>query len=88
MNIGKSIKYQRINNGLSLEQVEKATKITNQTLSNWENNKYINKIEMLIELADFYEITLDELVGRDFPPRGAIYYKSAVNNKNSKINIK
>lgn len=91
MNIGKAIKEQRMLKDKSLQQVEKATNITNQTLSNWENNKYIDKIIMLIRLADYYEITLDELVGRDFPPSGAIYYKSAVNNKldhNSKIEIK
>lgn len=88
MNIGKAIKEQRMLKDNTLQEVEKATNITNQTLSNWENNKYIDKIIMLIKLADYYEVSLDELVGRDFPPAGTVYYKSAVNNHNSNINIK
>ena len=91
MSIGKAIKEQRMLKDKTLIQIEKATGITNQTLSNWENDKYIDKIIMLIKLADYYEVSLDELVGRDFPPAGTVYYKSAVNNKldnNSKIEIK
>lgn len=91
MSIGKAIKEQRMLKDKTLIEIEKATGITNQTLSNWENNKYIDKIIMLIKLADYYEVSLDELVGRDFPPAGTVYYKSAVNNKlgnNSKIEIK
>jgi len=46
--------------------IAKALHITRQTYSHYENG--IRKIpsEMLIDLADFYNISLDELVGRNF----------------------
>ena len=91
MNIGETLKEHRKANNLSLLQLEKATGISNQNLSRWENNKIIPGIDFCIILAEYYGITLDELVGRDFPPAGTVYYKSAVNNKignNSKIEIK
>ena len=62
---GKNLKYHRQERNLSLLDVEKATGISNENLSRWENNKNIPNIDFCIILADFYGITLDELVGRD-----------------------
>ena len=90
-NISESLIYWRKVNNLSQSKLSKETKITQQAISYWENGKNIPNIEFCIILADYYGITLDELVGRDFPPAGTVYYKSAVNNKignNSKIEIK
>ncbi len=36
------------------------------TYNSWENFKREPSIEMLIKLADYYNVTLDYLVGRDF----------------------
>lgn len=65
MKYGDGLKYQREINGLSLLDVEKATEISNQNLSRWENNKVEPKINFCVTLADFYGITIDELIGRD-----------------------
>ena len=42
----------------------KQLKFIRQTISNWENNKTILDSASLIRLADFYQISLDELCGR------------------------
>jgi transcriptional regulator with XRE-family HTH domain len=65
MSIGEELKNQRLANGLTLLELEKKTGISNQNLSRWERGLVIPNVEFCIKLADFYGITLDELVGRD-----------------------
>ncbi len=63
-NYGEILKEHRKANGLSLLDVEKATGISNQNLSRWEKGRVIPSIAFCEILADFYCVTLDELVGR------------------------
>ena len=35
-------------------------------ISYWENNNGLPSIDFCVKLADFYGISLDELVGREF----------------------
>ena len=46
------------------KDIAKALHITRQTYSHYENGTRKIPVETLIALADFYEISLDELVGR------------------------
>ena len=63
-NYGIELKYQREINGYSQRDLAKLTGINQQNISRWENNQAIPSIENCEKLADFYGITLDELVGR------------------------
>lgn len=65
-NIGEELKYQRDKNGLSQSALSRATNISQQKISYYESGKHSPTIEDCIILADFYAISLDELVGRDF----------------------
>ncbi len=64
MNIAESIKYQREINGLSQVEVANGTGISQPKISYFENGKHLPLIDDCIKLADFYGISLDELVGR------------------------
>ena len=64
-NYGESLKYQRESNNLSQSELAKLTQLNQQAISLWENNKRIPSIENCEILADFYGITLDELIGRE-----------------------
>ncbi len=66
MNYGKSLKEIRQLHKKTLLQVEKDTGITNSNLSRWENGKVIPNIDFCVKLADYYGISLDELIGRNF----------------------
>lgn len=66
MNYGKSLKEVRLLHKKTLLQVEKDTGITNSNLSRWENGKVIPNIDFCVKLADYYGISLDELIGRNF----------------------
>ncbi|MDE6868030.1 MAG: helix-turn-helix domain-containing protein [Clostridia bacterium] len=64
-NYGEALKELRLERGLSLIQLEKATGISNVNLSRWERGEVIPSIEFCVKLADFYGITVDELIGRE-----------------------
>ena len=66
MNIGKEFKTIRINAGITQKELAKATGISQQAISTYENNLKEPTITNCIKLADYYQISLDELVGRDF----------------------
>ncbi len=65
-NLGEELRYHRILRNKTLKQVETDTGISNSNLSRWECGKVLPNIDFCIQLADYYEISLDELVGRDF----------------------
>ena len=62
---GKELKEMRESYGYTLLDVEKKTGISHQNLSRWENNKISPNIEFCVILADFYHVTIDQLIGRD-----------------------
>ena len=65
-NVGETLKEHRVTRELSQIQLAQATGIKQQNISRWENNIHLPDIAECIILADFYDITLDELVGRDY----------------------
>lgn len=65
MNISEALKYQREINGYSQSAVASGTGISQPKISYFESGKHLPLIDDCIKLADFYGITLDELVGRD-----------------------
>ena len=66
--LGKQLKLFREQNGYSQNQIAECLGTTRQTISNWENDKTIIDSHSLIRLADFYQISLDELCGRKVIP--------------------
>ena len=62
--LGKQLKFIREQKGYSQAQIAESLGTTRQTISNWENDKTILDSASLIRLADFYQISLDELCGR------------------------
>lgn len=64
LNYGAALKYAREEKGLSQSQLAEKTGISHQNISRWESGKIIPSIDFCVKLADFYGITLDELIGR------------------------
>lgn len=48
-------------------EVAKYLNIDQSTYSDYENGKINIPIEQLIKIADFYNVSLDDLVGRNWP---------------------
>ena len=62
-NYGNAIKSQRELFGYSQTALSKKTNISQQIISKWERNETIPSIDMCVQLAQFYGITIDELIG-------------------------
>ena len=85
INYGEALKYQREINGYSQSELAKRTKLNQQAISLWESNKRTPSIDYCVILADFYGITIDELIGRDSIPsiKKAVIYNHSTHNGNN-----
>lgn len=62
-NYGEILKEHRVIRNLTLKEIENKTGINNGSLSRWERNEVLPSIDACIRLADFYGISVDELLG-------------------------
>ena len=65
MKYGEAMKQQRLACGKSLLDVQKETGISNQNLSRWERDEVLPNIDFCVQLAKYYGITIEELIGID-----------------------
>ena len=66
MNLGENIKFYRKSSGLTQEALGKLLNGRKSLISNYETGYSTPDIFTLIKLADIFDISLDELVGREF----------------------
>lgn len=66
MVIGEKIRELRKAKGLSQEKLAEKIGATINDISNWEREKYEPRVFFLVCLAEFFNISLDELCCRDF----------------------
>ncbi|MCH5147163.1 MAG: helix-turn-helix transcriptional regulator [Clostridiales bacterium] len=64
MIFSENLKNLRRENGIGQRELAKAVFTTVKTVSHWETGYTEPSIKQLIMLADFFEISLDELAGR------------------------
>ena len=60
-----NIKNFRLQKGLKQQELAEKLSITQRKVSYWENGKVEPDIDMLWEIADLFEISIDELIGRE-----------------------
>ena len=72
MNIGKQIYELRKQKGIKQEDLAAELGVTAAAVSKWENGYTLPDILMLCALADYFEVTTDELLGRNKPYQQAI----------------
>ncbi len=63
--IGERLKLLRAQRQESQQDVCTAINIEQSTLANYENNKRIPKLEILLKIAEHYNCTIDYLLGRE-----------------------
>ena len=62
-NYGEALQYQREIAGLSLIELERKVGISNQNLGRWERGEVLPNIDFCVRLAEFYGISVNELLG-------------------------
>ena len=65
MDFGEQIKSIRRTEGLTQEQFAGRLHVSRQAVSNWENNRNLPDIEMLIQMSNEFQVSLDQLIKGD-----------------------
>lgn len=60
--IGSFLKELRKEKGLTQDQLADKFNVSNRTISRWENGNNMPDLDILIEIADFYEVDLREIL--------------------------
>ena len=60
--IGEFLKHLRNDKGLTQEQLAEHFYVSSRTVSRWETGRNMPDVEMLIELADFYDVEIHEII--------------------------
>lgn len=60
--IGENLRYLRKEAGLSVRDLAREIDVHHGTISNWETGKLEISDDRLEELADFYDVTIEELM--------------------------
>lgn len=78
MDFGKKINELRKNKNITQEEMAAELGVTAAAVSKWENNYTLPDILMLCALADYFEVTTDELLGRNPNMKYAVIAASTV----------
>ena len=62
---GEQLKKLRLQKGLTQQQLGDYLHVTNGTVAMWEHNRREPDAKRLQELADFFDVTVDYLLGRE-----------------------
>ena len=57
---------------LTQEQLADKLGVTKQSVSNWENGNIMPSVEMLEKIADFFNVSVDYLLGRNVFEQGSL----------------
>ena len=63
--LNEKIKELRLSYKLNQVEMAKALGVSKQCVSNWENDKVLPSIEMLVKIAKFFNVSSDYLLGLD-----------------------
>ena len=62
--LNENIRKLRIQNGLNQVELAKKLNVSKQCVSNWENDNVLPSVTMLLQIADFFQVSADFLLGR------------------------
>lgn len=65
MNLGEKIYELRTKKNLSQGDLADRLDVSRQSVSKWENNTAVPDLDKLIKICDIFEISLDEITGRE-----------------------
>ena len=63
--LSENIRQLRISRGMNQVELAKRIGVTKQCVSNWENDNVLPSVEMLVKIADVFNVSTDHLLGRE-----------------------
>ena len=73
MYLAQNLRYLREQKGRPQNEMANVFGISQSTVGNWEQNHRKPEIEMLVRLAEYFEVTLDNLVLQELKPNLPLY---------------
>ena len=64
MNLARNLQMLRRRMNISQEELAEKCQVSRQAIAKWESGESVPTIEKLVFLADLYELSVDELIGR------------------------
>ena len=65
---GENLKALRKNKGITQEELAAKLNVVRQTISKWEKGQSVPDAEMLVKLAETFEVTVSQLLGSQIEP--------------------
>ena len=65
---GENLKTLRKNKGITQEELAVRLNVVRQTISKWEKGQSVPDAEMLVKLAEFFEVPVSQLLGSRIEP--------------------
>ena len=62
--LNENIKKLRLARGINQVEFARVLGVSKQCVSNWENDNIMPSLEMLLKIADFFNVTTDYILGR------------------------
>jgi len=88
MLLNEKITIIRKMNNLTQENFAEELGVSRQAISKWENGTSVPDVQLLLRIADFYNLTLDQLVRDDFDlPLSNVDEKKVLENGMSEENM-
>ena len=76
MYLAQNLKFLREQMGIRQDEMAKKLDVSRSAIGNWEKNKRNPDIRMIIRLAEYFGVSLDDLVLKDLAPPTALYAKN------------
>ncbi|CZR98724.1 HTH-type transcriptional regulator Xre [Clostridioides difficile] len=80
MNFGQRLKEMRVQKNLTGEELGKILNVTKVAISNWESGRRFPSQDILISIADYFDISLDFLLCRENEKQA--FFHNKVNQEN------
>lgn len=84
--LNENIKNLRTQKGLSQDELAARLHIVRQTVSKWEQGLSVPDADMLMRLADVFEVSVGELLGEQLPPAEKNSELEAIAHKLEQLN--
>ncbi|MDE5984439.1 MAG: helix-turn-helix domain-containing protein [Eubacterium sp.] len=80
MKFNENIRNLRKEKGLSQEHLAEKLGVTRQTISKWENGAAMPNLKKLTEIADFFNVSMDTILGMEIENKSSVKSSSADDN--------
>ena len=81
MTFSQQIQALRKEKGWSQETLAKTLYVTRQSVSQWENDKAMPAVDLLVKLSQLFDISLDRLLGKDEEDKAPLSTAQILTNK-------